>query len=124
MGMEKLLPGEVLKIYELASPNRTPPWPTLFNFISCAKNGKEILSSLRVSGIYCLPVTKFICCCKFTIFSLCCQVAHTHSHTHVLVRFPFDFYFVSKLQLFGNCFYNTTKTLKGTRRSRRPGNVG
>lgn len=115
---EKLLPGEVLKIYELRPAPIAPPWPTLFNFISLRQSWKEILQVFGSQEFIVCQLRNLFVAVNLQFFRRCQVAQPKHPHVRVLqVRFPFDFYFVSKLQLFGNCFYSTTKTLKGRRRA-------
>lgn len=106
------------KFTSSAPPQSHPPGP-LYSISFLAPKLKR--NSAKVFGSQ-----EFIVCQLRNLFVAVnlqffrrCQVAQPkHPHVRVLqVRFPFDFYFVSKLQLFGNCFYNTTKTLKGRRRA-------
>lgn len=98
-------------------PNRTPLGHFIqFHFLR--QSWKEILQVFGSQEFIVCQLRNLFVAVNLQFFRRCQVAQPKHPHVRVLqVRFPFDFYFVSKLQLFGNCFYNTTKTLKGRRRA-------
>lgn len=120
------MPGEVSKIYELrVAPS---PWtqvpafcsrPALFNFIPAPKQKKKRFQVSGSQEFIVFQLRNLFVAVNFQFFrSSPGQAPYTYLSaparqppSHCQFDFHLIFYFAPKLQLFGNCFYNTTKQL-------------